>query len=507
LCYIYGFFQFCSEIAAHRILFGGIAMTRNVKWIPLFVIVALACICWQFPPLEGLKVEAWHSLIIFVASIAAIVLNVMPIGAVGILGITVYAVLNAGGAKNSAGAISAALRDLNNSTIWLIVIAFMVARGFIKTGLGKRIALTMIKLLGKRALGLSYGLAVADMILAPAMPSNTARCGGVLYPIADALARSYNSEPDNESRSRIGTFLVMSLSHVNDVTSAMFLTAFTGNFVILRLAGNANLDLSWAKWLMAASVPCLISFVIIPLVVYFISARPSIRYTPDAPELARTKLREMGKMSKAEWLMAVDVALLLVLWIFAGQLGVNPTAGAFIGLSFLLLTGVLTWNDVLAEKGAWNTLIWFAALLMMADQLKDLGFMTWFGNTVGEEIGVLFGPSPNWVVLLLVLNAVYLYAHYFFASGNAQVVALYAVFLTLGMHLGVPAYPMALMLAMCSSFSCSLTQYTHARGPILYAAGYVPTGVWWRAGIIASVVNQAILFTVGLGWWKFIGLY
>jgi DASS family divalent anion:Na+ symporter len=250
-----------------------------------------------------------------------------------------------------------------------------------------------------------------------------------------------------------------------------------------------------------------VSFSFIPLVVYFIAAKPEIRHTPDAPAMARKQLAEMGKMTRPEILMAVDVVLLLVLWIFSKQLGLNPTTGAFIGLSFLLLTGVLTWNDVISEKGAWNTLIWFAALLMMADQLKDLGFMTWFGDTVGAEIGLVIGPDANWVVLLLVLNAIYLYAHYFFASGNAQVVALYAVFLTLGIHLGVPPWPMALMLAMCSSFSCSLTQYTHARGPILYGAGYVPTGVWWRAGIIASVVNQAILFTVGLAWWKLLGLY
>jgi len=482
-------------------------MFKNSKWLGLLVIVAVAGMCWHISPPEGLSPAAWHSLILFVACIVSIVINVLPIGAIGILGITLYALLNAGAAKTPAAAVATALRDINNSTIWLIVVAFLVARGFIKTGLGRRIALSMIRLLGKRTLGLAYGLAVADLILAPTMPSNTARCGGVLYPIADSLSRSYESYPGDASRSKIGTFLITCLSNVNDATSAMFITAFTGNFIILRLAANSGVQLTWGSWLLAAVVPCLLSFLLIPSLLYFIVARPEIRQTPQAPELARKQLVEMGPMTRHEWCMTMVIVTLLVLWIFYDSLKVDPTTASFVGLSLLLLTGVLTWKDILSETGAWDTLIWFAALLMMANQLRDLGFMTWFANTVGNEVKLLIGPGSGWVLLLAVLNAIYLYAHYFFASGNAQIMALYAVFLTLGIKLGVPPMPMALMLAMCSAFSCSLTQYTHARGPILFGAGYVPTLVWWRTGFICTLLNQAILFSVGLAWWKMLGLY
>ncbi|KEY56479.1 DASS family sodium-coupled anion symporter [Serratia sp. DD3] len=481
-------------------------MVSNVKWLPLTIIIVLALIFWNIAPPEGLKLAAWHSLVLFVATIISIVINVLPIGAVGIIAITVYVVLNAGGDATAADAIKTGLRNMNNSTIWLIVVAFLIARGFIKTGLGRRISLILITLLGKRTLGLAYGLALADLILAPAMPSNTARCGGVLYPVADSLARSFESRPDDASRKKIGTFLVTCMGNINDVTSAMFMTAFTGNLLIVKLAANENITLTWTGWLVAAVVPCLVSFILIPLVIYFFTARPEIKHTPDAPKLAKQQLAEMGGMSKPEWMMAGTVVVLLVLWIFYKVLNIDPTTGAFIGLSLLLLSGVLSWKDVISEKGAWDTLIWFAALLMMADQLKDLGFMSWFGNTVGQEVSGLAGNS-NWIVLLVVLNAVYLYAHYFFASGNAQIVALYSVFLTLGIQLGIPSMPMALMLAFSSSFSCSLTQYTHARGPILFAPGYVPTATWWSTGFVCSVVNQLVLLTVGLAWWKFLGLY
>ncbi|GKX61345.1 anion permease [Leminorella grimontii] len=476
-----------------------------VNWLPLIIITVCAAIFWHISPPEGLSVHAWHSAIVFIATIACIVAKVLPIGAVGLIGITVFALTYAAGSKTASDAILVALSDLNSSLIWLIVVAFMIARGFIKTGLGRRIALQMIRLLGKRTLGLAYGLAVADLILSPAMPSNTARCGGVIYPIADSLARSFNSNPEDESRNKIGTFLITCIGNVNDVTAAMFMTAYTGNLLAIKLAANAGVTLTWGSWFVAAIVPCLASLIIVPLLVYWLT-KPEIKHTPDAPKLAKTELAKMGKMTRSEWIMAVTVVLLLVLWIFGGPLGVDATTASFVGLSFLLLTGVLTWEDVKSEKGAWDTLIWFAALLMMADQLKALGFTTWFGGEIGKYVGMVMGDS-SWILVLLMLNAAYFYTHYFFASGNAQIAALYAVFLGVGINLHIPAAPMALMLAFTSSLYCSLTQYSHARGPILFGAGYVPTGTWWKVGFVVSLINQAIFLVLGLAWWKIIGLY
>ncbi|MFP1807280.1 DASS family sodium-coupled anion symporter [Lonsdalea quercina] len=477
----------------------------GLNWLPLVVIVIIATFFWQLTPPTGLTPAAWHSAVIFVATIVCIVANVLPIGAIGIISITLFALTYTAGDKTPSASIQTALSDLNSSLIWLIVVAFMIARGFIKTGLGRRIALQMIRLLGKRTLGLAYGLAFADLVLSPAMPSNTARCGGVIYPIADSLARSFDSKPDDASRSKIGTFLVTCIGNVNDITAAMFMTAYTGNLLAIKLAANAGVTITWGSWFVAAVVPCLISLLVIPLCVYWL-VKPEIRHTPDAPKLAVAELKKMGSMSRGEWLMAATVLILLVLWIFGDKLGVDATTASFVGLSFLLLTGVLSWDDIKSEKGAWDTLIWFAALLMMANQLKNLGFTTWFGDLIGNSIGHMM-QGTSWVLVLLLLNAAYFYTHYFFASGNAQIAALYAVFLGVGINLNIPAVPMALMLAFTSSLYCSLTQYTHARGPILFGAGYVPTGVWWRTGFIISLINQAIFMSAGLLWWKVIGLY
>lgn len=506
---------------------------NQVKWMPLMLIVGAAALLLLFvdpagfatfaatgkdgqPIVAQMTGEAWITVVIFVACIAAIVANVLPIGAIGIIGITVYAVVMGMHAswglsgKEAETAVNkwmtAALSELDASLIWLIVCAFMVARGFIKTGFGKRIALLMIRLLGKRSLGLAYGLAAADLALAPAMPSNTARCGGIIYPIANSLALTYDSKPNDPSAKRLGSFLVTSIGTVNDITSAMFTTAFTGNLLAVSLAKTAGIEFTFASWFLYACVPCAVALVLVPLFIYFINP-PEVKKTPEAPQMAAEQLKAMGPMSYGEKMMAITVVLLLVLWVFGEKyLHIHATAAAMIGLAFLLLSSVLTWEDVKAEKGAWDTLIWFAALLMMASQLKELGFTDWFGGLLSAQLKA-HTQGLNWVLILLVLNAIYMYTHYFFASGNAQIAALYTVFLGVAVSLGVPLPAAAFMLAITSNLYCSLTQYTHARGPILFGSGYVTTAVWWRTGFLVTLLTQAIFFTVGLAWWKMVGMY
>lgn len=478
-------------------------MKTEVNIPRLVGIVIVAVVCWFLRP-DAVDTNSWHTLVIFLSTIIAIVLNVMPIGAIGLISIAIFALTNAAGGTTSKAAVMNALSGLDSYLIWLIVIAFFIAKGFIKTGFGRRIALLMIKYLGKRTLGLAYGLSIADLILAPATPSNTARCGGVIYPIANSLANSFDSHPKEESRKKIGTYLIATIGNVNDITAAMFVTAYAANPLIVKLASDFGVNLSWGGWFMAAVGPAIVSLILVPIVMYFI-LKPEIKKTPEAKEFAEKELAKMGKISKDELIMFFTFIGLLILWIFGKQLGVHSTTAALVGLSVLLLTNVLTWEDIKGEKSAWDTLIWFAALLMMAGFLNSLGFTKWLGNAIGEEIALL--GSFGWIFTLVVLNAIYTYLHYFFASGTAQVAALYAVFIGVGIKLGIPVYPLALLLGFTSSLYSSLTQYAHAKGPILFGSGYITTSEWWSVGFIINLLNQIIFIVVGLIWWKILGLY
>ena len=477
-----------------------------VKWLPFIIIAAISAILWLFvlPP-DGISIEGWRTSIIFVATIACIVAEIMPIGAIGLLAITIFAVLRPSGAASATESIKIALSELNSTLIWLIVIAFMIARGFIKTGLSKRIAYYLVKILGRNTLGLAYGLSVTDIALAPAIPSTTARAGGVIYPIAEALAINFNSNPKDDSRNRIGTFLMLTISHINDITSAMFLTAFTGNLLAAKLVTSSlGITLGWGQWFIAAIAPCLASFIIIPLVIYFLT-NPELKKTPEAPKLATEELKKMGPVTGKEIIMGSTVILLLVFWIFGNKLDIDSTTTAFIGLTLLILTGVLSWDDIKGEKAAWDTLIWFAALLMMAGQVNKLGVTKWLGNTIGNAIEGHLGES-SWVLVIIILCTVYVYLHYFFASGNAHIAALFPVFLSVAIALGVPQMIAIFALVVCTNYFGSITQFANARNPLLFAEGFVPVKTWWKVGFVCSVVNLIIVFTIGLLWWKMIGL-
>src|SRR6185369_2572081 len=119
-------------------------------------------------------------------------------------------------------------------------------------------------------------------------------------------------------------------------------------------------------------------------------------------------------------------------------------SAALIGLSILLISGVLSWDDILKCRGAWDTVVWFAALVMMAEFLSKLGLVSWLAVSVGNTIDQL---GVHWGVATLLLVLLYVYSHYFFASTTAHITAMFAAFFAAGLALGAPPALLGLMLA------------------------------------------------------------
>jgi len=449
---------------------------------------------WFLPVPRGVDPAAVHLLAIFVATIAAIVLKPIPMGAVAMVGICATAVTR-------TLDIGQALTGFGNRVIWLIVLAFFISRGFIKTGLGARIAYLFMAWLGRRTLGLGYGLIATDLVLAPAIPSNTARAGGVIFPILKSVARAYGSDPDDGTARRIGSFLTVASFQGTVITSAMFLTAMAANPLAAELAADQGVSISWTDWALAALLPGLVSLVAVPYLLYRLY-RPEITDTPGAHASAREKLEEMGPVTSAEWVMLCCFVLLLTLWIMGGRISLHTTVTAMLGLALLLLTGVLSWDDVLKEKGAWDTLVWFSALVMMASFLNDLGLIPWFSATVGGMFG-----SVGWPVAFSALSLIYFYSHYFFASNTAHVSSMYAPFLGVALAVGTPPLLAALVLGFFSNLFSSMTHYGTGPAPVLFGSGYVEISHWWRLGFVVSIVNLTIWLGVGGLWWRLLGYW
>lgn len=475
---------------------------KEIKPASLLITIIIGLVIWFIPVPQGVKPNAWHLLAIFLATIFGIILKAGSMGTMAMLGISMCAATQVLAPGEPGKAVTNALSGFGNSVIWLIGLAFFIARGFIKTGLGTRLAYYFVKLFGKSTLGLAYGLNMADLVLAPAIPSNTARAGGVIFPIMKSIAVSYGSVPEKEeTHKKVGGFLSLCSYNANLITSVIFLTGTASNPMAQKFAKDLGITITWGSWLVAAIVPGLLCFILMPLYLYKFYP-PTLEKTTDAPAIASEKLKEMGPMSKQEWYMVGTFIILLVLWICGNLFSMDATTAALIGLCILLLSGVLTWEDVKSEKGAWDTIVWFSSLVMMGSYLNSLGFIGWFGQLISSKISHL-----PWTTAFPIIVLVYSYCHYMFASATAQAASMYSVFLAVGIAVGVPGTMLAIFLGAAATLMGSLTHYGHGPAPIYFGTTYVTMKDWWMHGFFLSVLYLIVWFAGGGLWWHVIGLW
>ena len=467
-------------------------MTRAAAWRWLAP-AGLAAAIWLSPH-AGFSPRAWGLLCLYAAVVCSLITRPMPAGAVIVIAATAGTLLG-------LFSIQDALSGYANVTVWLIVAAFLFSRAFVKTRLGERIAYTIVKGIGRSPLRLGYSIVLADLVMAPMTPSNTARAGGILFPITLNVARAFGSEP-GPTATRMGAFLMKTLYQGDLVVSAMFLTATAPNPLVAEFARQGGrAAISWMTWAVAASLPGAIALALVPYVVYRLCP-PDLRETETARSLAAERLVEMGPITPRERALLIVFLVVLVLWLSGEWHGISATTVAYAGLSLLLLTRVLEWQDLLDERGAWDALIWFGGLVMLAGQFEKAGFPNAFAHAAS---GLVDGWPWWWALAALVV--LYLYAHYAFASLVAHVTAMFPAFFAVAIALGAPPLVAALAFGVFSSLNAAMTHYGTGPAPIVFGAGYLSQARWWRIGFILSLVHLAIWLPLGFLWWKLIRLW
>jgi L-tartrate/succinate antiporter len=412
---------------------------------------------------------------------------------VGLLGITVATALRLVSPMPDE-AIRWALSGFSHRTVWLIFVAFMFGLGYEKTGLGRRIALALVRVLGQRTLGLGFAVALADLVLAPFTPSNTARSGGMVYPIIKSIPALYGSLPGRTAR-RIGAYLMWTAFAATGVTSSMFLTANAANlFAVSLMRESARVDVGWAEWSLGFLPVGLVLFLSLPVLVYLVYP-PGLTISREVPAWARHELERMGPMSRPEALMAAIAILALGLWIFAGR-WLDPTTAALVAFCLMMLLGVLSWRDVLGYMDAWRMLVWFATLVTLADGLQRVGFLSWFATRMTAGLSPL--PVTTRLVLLV---TVFFAAHYMFASLTAHATALLPLFLAAGVSMpDIPARPLALLLCYSIGLMGVLTPYATGPAPIYFGSGYIGRAAFWTLGGVFGAFFLAGLLVLGVPW-------
>ncbi|HET6459411.1 MAG TPA: anion permease [Syntrophales bacterium] len=462
---------------------------KSLIWKSLIPVI-LGIIIALLPVPQGLTVTAWQYFAIFSAVILALILEPIPAAAIGFIGVFLVAVLGLAGPKPS-DSIRWALSGFSNTTVWLIFGAFMFALGYEKTGLGRRIALVLVNLLGKSTLGLGYAIAFSDLIIAPFTPSNTARSGGTIFPIIRNIPGLYGSAPGETSR-KIGAYIMWTALATTCVTSSMFITSLAPNLLALELVNKTvKISISWTEWFIGFLPVGVILFSVLPYLIYKIYP-PEIKSSADVQSWASQELGKIGKFTRKELVMALLATLALILWIFGGRV-VDATTAAGVVISLMVITGIVKWDDILSNKAAWNVLVWFATLVALADGLNKVGFVTWFAKSTSA---VLVGMSP--VVIMISLVAIFFVVHYMFASITAHVTAVLPVMLAAGALVpGIPVKVFALLLCYSLGIMGVISPYATGPSPVYFGSGYVNRRDFWTLGLIFGLIFLVALLAVG----------
>lgn len=462
--------------------------TLLLKWL---IPVGLAVLVLIIPRPVGLTPQAWHFLAVFVAVIAALISEPLPGPAIGVMGISLAAALVLVG-NTPAESMRWALSGFSNDTVWLVFSATLFALGYEVTGLGRRIALMLVRSLGKKTLGLGYAVALADLILAPFTSSNTARSGGTIYPIVKNIPPLYGSSPTENPR-KIGAYLFWTAFAAQCVTSSMFLTALAPNVLAVEMSKKiAHVEISWTNWMVGFLPVGILLFAITPLLTYYLYP-PELKEGEKVALWAGSQLKEMGPVTRREKTMAVLALMALIAWIGAGK-WIAAVTVALCVISLMILTGVINWKDISSNKSGWNALVWLATLVAMADGLNRVGFLAWFA----KRSAVVLGHLPM-IPMVVGLIAIFYLVHYFFASLSAHTTAVLPVFLAVIVGVsGIPLRPVTMVIGYSLGLMGVLTPYATGPAPIWYSPGYITSKEFWRMGFITGMLYLIVLLGIGL---------
>ncbi|MEW5289257.1 anion permease [Erwinia papayae] len=467
--------------------------------IPLLTLVVMLLI----PVPDGMPPQAWHYFAVFVAMIVGMILEPIPATAISFIAVTLcviggrFLLFDADELANpdfdaSSQALKWGLAGFSSPTVWLVFGAFIFALGYEVSGLGRRIALFLVKFMGKRTLTLGYAIVIIDILLAPFTPSNTARTGGTVFPVIKNLPPLFNSYPNDPSSRRIGGYLMWMMVIGTSISSSMFVTGAAPNVLGLEFASKvAGVHISWLHWFLAFLPVGIILLLVSPALVWLLY-KPGITQSTEVAAWAAEELKSLGRLTHKEITLIGLVLLSLALWVLGGKL-VSATAVALLAVALMLALRVVPWKEVTRYSSAWNTLVNLATLVVMANGLTRSGFIDWFSATMSRH---LEGFSPQGTVIVLVL--VFYFSHYLFASLSAHTATLLPVILALGKSIpGVPVEHLSLLLVLSIGIMGCLTPYATGPGVIIYGCGYVKSKDYWRLGAIFGVIFISILLLVG----------
>ncbi|KAI9482961.1 MAG: Sodium/sulfate symporter [Benjaminiella poitrasii] len=503
-----------------------------ISLLPSFLLCAV--IWFGVTPDEELTVTAIHLLAVFTSCIFALITTSVDISMLVLTGLTVLALTqsfecvdHATGTltecrlcgeinpltgdlfqcKGGKESFKQSLEGFSSSVVWLIFAAFHLGKAVEVTKLGQRLSFIMIKSFGKHNLGLAYAIIASELLLAPFVPSNTARGGGIVLPVVQSIATTLGSTP--ESHPEIGSFLILVGNHANLLSASMYLTGMAANPIVVAKANQLfpNINFGFMVWLQGSIVPALVCAALIPILI-----RWSLGINREEPKRgkhatggnnvvlhAKMELNKMGPMTTKEWQLCFTLVGCLCLWVMSNVIHLDSTLVALLGIVVLLHLGTISWKDVSGNTKAWDTLFWLGGFVTIAQHLSEAGASSFLGHKISYAIQHFnLPPLPS-------LAIAYFLTTFMFSSLSAHTVAFVSTFLDAGHTLGANPTFLIAFIAYFGNLGGCMTNFSTGMAAMYYAPGYVARSKWFMVGFEMAIFYIFVYFTVGWTWWKFLG--
>lgn len=455
----------------------------NIKTFHILLIATIASLIWfLFPCPHGLSVKGWHLLIIFVSTMTGVMLAVIPLCGTMFLSLLIASLTHTIDLKTQG------FSGFANMIPWLLLFILSISKTLTKSTIGLRVTYFFMKIFGKNIMGLAYSISLTELILAPILPSNTARAASVGFPIVTSLSKYLGENIKNVSEQTIGRFLTLVYSSSNSICSATFLTAMISNAIIVESAQTCGFTYTWASWITYTIIPSTLILIIIPIVLYYI-VPPKVTNLENLQQEASKKIRELGPLTSNEKKTLFTFLFMLVMWILADTIKVNVITTTLIGLCVFIYFEIITVREILSDGSAMSSIITIGILISYAGCLSEYGVVEWLTHKISSVVQL----CPNYLKLYAI-TIMYFFTHYFFSGEGGRIVTLFLPFAVTGLAMGIDKVQLITTLTVFSSFSDLLAHYTAPSSIIMFSTGYITAKKWMATGLILSCVVISIWF-------------
>ena len=344
------------------------------------------------------------------------------------------------------------LSGYQEHTIWLVWSAFHLGTA-VHRHLSQHITIALLYRFCFSWYSMSLCITALEVIFAAIIPSNTAR-GGLILPIVqnmmDMLDLSYSR------------YLTMLASFSNLLSSSLWMYGMATNPLIVEfMLKYKTVDFTFMSWFSGAIVPTIILALTFPyLLRYFL-----LQNEHDSIPLLRNQITadylQLPKLKMPQFVLLGVLSSCLFLWMTAGYHHISSTIIALLATLVLVLLDILTWDEVISNKQAWDTFFWLGGFLSIIKILQNNGVT----QRIGESLGELMTPINSPILVTILISLVYFFSMYMFSGCSSHSLALAPPLLMSGIQLNCP--PKLLLAYMCyfTTLSGLLTHYSS--GPVV----------------------------------------